>query len=102
MADMHTTVHAAAKKANDVRTYTVVWLGLLLLTALTVESAQANLGRLAIFICLAIASFKSILVFLYFMHLRHEKRLLIKLIIPIAMVTLAIFIGLTFTDVAVR
>jgi cytochrome c oxidase subunit IV len=102
MGGIQTTMQDSAKKPNDVRTYTVVWLGLIVLTALTVASAQMNMGRLAIFICLAIASFKSILVFLYFMHLRHEERLLVKLIIPIAMVTLAIFIGLTFTDVVVR
>ena len=102
MADTQTTAHDTGAKSNAVRTYTVVWLGLLLLTGLTVDSAQANIRGLAIVVCLAIASFKSILVFLYFMHLRHEKRLLIKLIISIAMVTLSIFIGLTFTDVLVR
>jgi caa(3)-type oxidase subunit IV len=48
------------------------------------------------------AAVKSSLVFLYFMHLRWEKRLLIKLLIPIALAVLAIFIGLTYTDVLAR
>jgi hypothetical protein len=36
------------------------------------------------------------------MHLSSEKRLLLKLLVPIAICTLAIFIGLTFTDVMYR
>jgi len=36
------------------------------------------------------------------MHLRSEKRLLLKLLVPIAIATLAIFIGLTFTDILNR
>jgi caa(3)-type oxidase subunit IV len=41
-------------------------------------------------------------VLLYFMHLRYENRAVIKLIIPIAIITLAIFIGGTFSDVFTR
>jgi hypothetical protein len=36
------------------------------------------------------------------MHLREERRLLLKLVVPIAVATLAIFIGLTYTDVLHR
>ena len=39
---------------------------------------------------------------MFFMHLLRERRLAFKLPIPIAMAALAIFIGLTFTDVIGR
>lgn len=84
------------------RLYAIVWGLLLLGTAITVTAASLELGRLAILVVLAVASAKSTLVLLYFMHLRWEERLLLKLIVPIVVVVLAIFIGLTFTDVARR
>jgi hypothetical protein len=36
------------------------------------------------------------------MNLRYEKRLLFKLLVPIAVAALAIFIGLTYTDILYR
>jgi cytochrome c oxidase subunit IV len=84
------------------KSYIVVWAGLLVLTAITVTTASLDLGGVGIVIVLAIASFKSTMVLLYFMHLRYEKRLLIKILIPIAIATLAIFIGLTYTDILYR
>lgn len=85
-----------------IRTYAVVWAALMLLTALTVTVADMNFQKATIIVCLGIAVFKSTLVLLYFMHLRYESRLVIKLAVPIAITTLAIFIGLTFSDVLTR
>ena len=82
--------------------YILVWVGLVVLTAITVTSASLNFGRVAIVIVLAIAAIKSSLVVLYFMNLLFEKRLLLKIFLPIALCTLAIFIGLTYTDVLYR
>ena len=84
------------------RTYILVWLGLFFLTGITVSLAGMNLGRLSILVPLLIAGLKSGLVLGYFMHLRYERGLLFKLMIPIALATLTIFIGLTFFDVAFR
>jgi cytochrome c oxidase subunit 4 len=89
-------------KAPGVRSYVIVWVILLIMTALTVLAASLNLRSIAVIVCLAIAAFKSTLVLLYFMHLRYEDRQLIKLLMPIAITTLAIFIGLTFSDVIFR
>ena len=86
----------------SLRTYLTVWIGLLVLTGLTVLSADLEMGRFTIYSVLAIAVAKSTLVLLFFMHLREEKKLIFKLMVPIALATLAIFIGLTFTDVAFR
>jgi len=82
--------------------YILVWAGLVILTAITVTSASLNFGRVGILIVLAIAAIKSTLVILYFMNLLFEKRLLLKILVPIAICTLAIFIGLTYTDVLFR
>ncbi len=79
-----------------------IWAALLVLTAVTVTTADLNIGRVGILVVLAIAAGKSTLVLLYFMHLRSEKRLLLKLLVPIALVTLTIFIGLTYTDILNR
>jgi len=84
------------------RTYVWVWIGLMILTGMTVSMAGMNLGRLSIVIVLAIAAMKSGLVLSYFMHLKYETGLLFKLMIPIVLATLTIFIGLTFTDIAFR
>jgi cytochrome c oxidase subunit 4 len=82
--------------------YIYIWVALLVLTAITVTTASLNFGRVGILVVLAIAAVKSTLVLLYFMHLSSEKRLLLKLLVPIAICTLAIFIGLTYTDVLYR
>lgn len=85
-----------------IKTYIIIWVALIIFTAITVTSASLNLGKITIIICLAIAVIKSTLVLLYFMHVRYEKRLIIKLLIPGALVLLAIFIGLTYSDVITR
>ena len=82
--------------------YMWIWAALLVLTAITVTTAGLNVGRVGIIVVLAIAAVKSTLVLLYFMHLRWEKRLLLKILVPIAIAALAIFIGLTYTDVLNR
>ncbi len=64
--------------------------------------AGMDLGFLSIAIVLAIAVIKSGLVLGYFMHLRYERGRLFKLMIPIVLAALTLFIGLTFTDIAFR
>ena len=82
--------------------YFYVWIALIVLTAITVTTAGLNIGRAGIIVVLAIAATKSTMVLLWFMHLRSEKRLLLKLLVPIAIATLAIFIGLTYMDILTR
>lgn len=85
-----------------IRTYIVIWAALIVFIGLTLTSADLNLGRISIIICLCIAAIKSTLVLLYFMRLRYQKMTLIKLVVPIAIIVLAIFIGLTYSDVVAR
>ena len=85
------------------RTYVLVWIGLVLLTGVTVSVAGMNLGRVGILVALMIAAFKSGLVLNYFMHLKVERSLwLFKLMVPGIILILVLFIGLTFFDVAFR
>ncbi len=81
--------------------FIAVWVGLLILTAVTVAASRIDLGVLNVWIALGIASLKSSLVVLFFMHLKYENRLL-KSFFLITLVILAIFIGLTFTDILYR
>ncbi len=83
-------------------TYFRVWIGLIILTGITVSVAGMQLGRWAIVLPLLIAGTKSGLVLNYFMHLKSEKELIFKLIIPGVLAVLVVFLSLTFSDVAFR
>ena len=83
------------------KTFLVVWVGLLILTAVTVAVAQFHFGALNIWVALGIATIKSGLVVAFFMHMKYEH-LLFKLSLFTALAILAIFIGFTFFDVLYR
>jgi cytochrome c oxidase subunit 4 len=79
-----------------------VWLGLLLLTAVTVSVSRLDLGGINhVWGSLLIASAKAGLVIAVFMHMGYEGRLL-RWLLFLALVTLAIFIGFTFFDLLYR
>ena len=82
-------------------TLTAVWFGLLALTGVTILVSRLELGQFKVWGALAIASLKAALVIAYFMHMKYESRLL-KLLLFIALFTLAIFIGFTFFDTLYR
>ncbi|GLI38289.1 cytochrome C oxidase subunit IV family protein [Geobacter hydrogenophilus] len=82
-------------------TLTAVWIALLALTALTVWVALNAPGIGHVWGSLAIAAAKGGLVIAFFMHMRYEGRLL-RWLLFVALLTLAIFIGLTFFDVLYR
>ena len=83
------------------RTFLVVWLGLLVLTGITVAAAQVHFGALNVWIALGIATVKATLVVAFFMHMKDETPLF-KLALLTALAILAIFIGLTFLDTLYR
>jgi cytochrome c oxidase subunit 4 len=68
-----------------------------MLTALTVAVSGVDLKRLSVLTALAVACIKTSLVLGIFMHLKYEDRIF-KVMFLVVVVTLAIFIGLTFTD----
>ena len=79
------------------RLYIKVWLALLLLTGLTIWVSSLELYRWHVFTAMLIATVKVSLVILYFMHVRFENKL-IWIMILVALITYAIFVGLTFAD----
>jgi cytochrome c oxidase subunit 4 len=84
------------------KTYALVWMILIILTGMTFSVAGMELGGWTVLIALAIAGTKSGLVMNYFMHLRSEKLLIFKIIIPLVTAVFLAFILLTFADVAFR
>ena len=78
-----------------------VWASLLVLTAATVFVTRLDLGGYRVVAALAIASLKGGLVIAVFMHMKYEGWLLRGLLF-MALVTLALFIGITFFDVLYR
>lgn len=83
------------------RLLTAVWLALLVLTVVTILVARIHLGFNNILVAMTIATTKALLVIFFFMHMKYENRLLQGLL-GLAFVVLAIFIGMTFFDVAYR
>ena len=84
-----------------VRTYVLVWVALICLLLLTLGSAYMNLGRLNAGINLAIAAAKAWLVAFLFLHLRSSHYML-RIAAATGFFWLAILIGLSLTDFAVR
>jgi cytochrome c oxidase subunit 4 len=68
-------------------------------TALTVVAAEMHLGALEIWVAMGIATFKSILVALYFMHLRYDRPFHGVIVIG-ALLFVLLFIGITMLDSA--
>lgn len=77
--------------------YVGVFAALIVLTFLTVMAADFDLGALNIFVALAIATIKTLLVVLYFMHVK-ESSGLTKLFVVAGFFWMAILFGLTFSD----
>jgi len=86
----------------SVRTYAFVFVGLLLLTALTTAVAFVDLGEgLHEMAALTIALVKAVLVILYFMHVRYSDRLT-WVFAAAGFFWLLILIGGTLDDVLTR
>ena len=89
------------KKISNPGSYLIVWLALMLLTVLTVVVAESGLGKHGALVSVAIAFMKSGLILFFFMHLKDEKYL-IKVMLLLAVFTVAVIIGLTFSDIWFR
>lgn len=88
---------------SDARTYALVLLALLALTAITVAAAGVRFGSPAVNVAVAltIATVKASLVALFFMHLRHDRPMN-GLIFVTGLVFLAAFLMLCLVDVETR
>ena len=104
----HSTGAAHATGASDsalhvvpARVYVLIFLGLLALTATTIYVAFIDLGPLNNVVALSIAVVKTLLVILYFMHVRHSTRLT-GLVIASGFFWLLLLIGITMADYVSR
>ena len=80
------------------KTYIVIFLALMVGTALTVMAAFYDFpGPLNVVVALTIACIKATLVVLYFMHVRYSGRL-VSLVIIAALLWLVILFAITFSD----
>jgi cytochrome c oxidase subunit 4 len=82
---------------SSVRLLLVVWVALMIGTYLTVTATYFDLGSLNIWIGLAIATAKAVLVALYYMHLRWDRPFN-GFIFLAAFVFLGIFVGIALMD----
>jgi cytochrome c oxidase subunit 4 len=85
-------VHVAS-----VRLLMIVWIALMFGTWLTVSATYVDLGPLNIWVGLAIASCKAVIVALYYMHLRWDQPFN-GFIFLASFLFLAIFIGIAMMD----
>jgi cytochrome c oxidase subunit IV len=81
--------------------YLIVWAALLALTGISYAVSQADLGSIAFFIAMIIASTKATMVALIFMHLKGE-RFTPKLVLGVALSFIALMISLMIGDVKTR
>lgn len=84
---------------TSIRLLVTVWIALMIGTWLTVTATYVDLGALNIWIGLAIATAKALLVGLYFMHLRWDKPFNAFVFLS-AFLFLGLFIGFAMMDSA--
>ncbi len=88
-------------ESPSVRTYTLVFVALLVLAALTTGIAYVDLGPLNTVLALAIAVIKMSLVGLFFMHLWY-RRGLTRIVVLAGFFWLALLVSFTLADVFSR
>lgn len=98
---MATHSHAEKHHITTNKTYVIVWITLMVLTAVTVYVSYINFGILNIVIALVVASIKASIVALYFMHLKFEDSITwVFALFPLSL--LALLIAMTITDTFTR
>jgi cytochrome c oxidase subunit 4 len=90
-----------SEKTPSVRTYSIVFIALLLLAALTTGIAYVNLGRFNTVAALAIAVVKMCLVALFFMHLLYSPGLT-KIVVLAGFFWVALMASFILADVFTR
>jgi cytochrome c oxidase subunit 4 len=86
---------------DSVKTYALVFLGLIAATVATTSVAFVDLGAFSVVVALTIAVCKMLLVALFFMHVRHSDKLT-RVVLLGGLLWLGILIFLTLTDFVTR
>ncbi|MCT4590332.1 MAG: cytochrome C oxidase subunit IV family protein [Carboxylicivirga sp.] len=77
--------------------YLYILAGLIALTLISVGITYIELARLTVFTALLLASVKSILVLVFFMHLKFDNKL-IQILVTAVFVLIALVLFVTFLD----
>ncbi len=93
--------HENKHSENHTKSYVAVWMALLFLTVVTVLTSYQDYGVFNILVAMLIATLKASLVCLIFMHLKYENKLN-QVVFVSSLVFLAVFIGLTASDLLTR
>jgi cytochrome c oxidase subunit IV len=84
-----------------VRMYLSVWIGLLVLTVITVKVSYFNFGVMNLVVAMGVATLKATLVVLFFMHLKYDEKFN-AIIFAGSLTFLSIFFVLTLADTMER
>jgi len=99
----NTSGHAHEVHIVSYRDHASTFLGLILLTIMTVTVSVfgADLYTLTVLTALAIASGKAIVVGLYFMHLKYDPKIY-QAMLGVVLLLFAVFVVLTLVDYLIR
>jgi cytochrome c oxidase subunit 4 len=92
---------AKPQEHHSATPYVLVWIALGILTIVTVLTGKQHLGAIALPLALTIATVKSLLVLIFFMHLKEQKGIY-AMIIAVSVAFALLLMGMTLTDVATR
>ena len=79
----------------------LVWIALLILTAITVGASVWFPGRGGVAVAMIVTPIKAALILMFFMHLKYEKPVF-KWMFLVAAGLLAVIMGITFFDYGYR
>jgi cytochrome c oxidase subunit IV len=82
--------------------YYAIWIALLCLTVITAAVSFVDLGPFNTVVALVIATFKALLVVLFFMHVKYTSEKLTKIVIVSAIFWLFLLLALSMADYATR
>ena len=82
--------------------YYTIWVVLLCLTVITAAVSFVSLGPFNTIVALVIATFKALLVVLFFMHVKYTSEKLTKTVIVAAIFWLLLLLALSMADYTTR
>jgi cytochrome c oxidase subunit IV len=82
--------------------YYAIWITLMCLTVITAAVSFVDLGPFNTIVALVIATFKGLLVILFFMHVKYTSEKLTKMVIVSSIFWLLILLFLSLADYSTR
>ena len=86
---------------SSYKQHIIIWLILLVLTVITVAVSTVDLKSLTVTVAITIATVKALVVALYFMHLRFDRKILGIFFLVTMLIFVAVLL-LTFLDYGFR